>query len=64
MTARKATAKACLGWEMVWVEKQISPLRAARFGRNDVFGGVSEENRHRQRQKDDLYDGSKIGVRG
>jgi hypothetical protein len=25
---------------MVWVEKQISPLRAARFGRNDDFGGA------------------------
>src|SRR5258708_28814028 len=30
----KATAR--LGWEVVWIEKQISPLRAARSGRNDL----------------------------
>jgi hypothetical protein len=32
---KKATA--CVGGEMVWVEKRISPFRAARFGRNDGF---------------------------
>ena len=32
----RGKATACLGWEVVWVEKQISPLRAARAGRNDV----------------------------
>jgi hypothetical protein len=32
----RGKATACLGWEVVWIEKQISPLRAARAGRNDV----------------------------
>jgi hypothetical protein len=50
MTTRRAKATACLGWEMVWVEKQISPLRAARFGRNDLFGSL-RENKQRQRQQ-------------
>jgi hypothetical protein len=64
MTTRKATAKACLGWEMVWVEKQISPLRAARFGRNDVFGGVSQGEQTPAKTERRFVDGSKIGVRG
>ena len=40
----EARTKAIWAGEKVWVEKRISPLRAARFGRNDVVGRLRADD--------------------